>query len=110
MIFLILSDFFNLFIKEKISTIYHNMNDEINEKGSDSHTNEKDFIVNSIKEYFDDYVEEYEIEIYCEIEKEGSPHYLNNYQITKHSCGFISSKEYIFSCLPVEKINHINIL
>lgn len=102
--FLILSDYFHLFLKERIETIYHDLNDKINKQGGDSNTNEKDFILNSIKKYFDDYIEEYEIEICYEIEKEGSPYYINNYQITKHSCGFISSKEYIFSCLPVKKL------
>lgn len=78
--FLIFSSFFDTFLIRDINTIYDELKAKIYRKGSNEYANERALINSVISQYFYNYVKEYEVEIYCELEREKSPFYMHKYK------------------------------
>lgn len=88
--FLIVSSFFDTFLIRDINTIYDEAKAKIYKKGSDEYANEKELINSVISQYFHRYVKEYEIEIYCELEREKSPFYTHKYKAELNNLKYLS--------------------
>ena len=89
--FLIFSSFFDTFLIRDINTIYDEIKAKIYKKGSDEYANERTLINDVISQYFYNYVKEYEVEIYCELERAKSPFYTHKYEAELNNLKPLSS-------------------
>ncbi|WP_321779377.1 hypothetical protein [Sulfurimonas sp.] len=95
--FLILSSFFDTWLVRDIDIVYDEIKSEIYRKGSDEHANEKALINSVLSQYFHNYIKEYEVEIYCELEREKSSFYIYKYKAERDNLKYIHHNNYVVS-------------